>query len=59
MKRFSVNLYFHGCYGVDVEAENERDALAKAEDLAGALDDKEFISAIDLILETHDVNEIK
>lgn len=59
MKRFSVNLYFHGCYSVDVEAENESDAFAKAEYLAGALDDKEFISAIDLILETHDVNEIK
>lgn len=59
MKRFSVNLYFQGCYSVDVEAENESDALEKAEDLAGALDDKEFISAIDLILETHDVNEIK
>jgi hypothetical protein len=50
MKKFRVNLYLHGCYSVDVEANNESEALG--------LNDKEFISAIDLMEEDYDVYEL-
>ena len=59
MKKFRVNLYFHGCYGVDVEANNESEARTIAEEQCAELNDKEFISAIDLMEEDHDVYELK
>lgn len=59
MKKFSVNLYYHGCYSVDVEANDEWDAYGIAEEMAMDLNDKEFISAIDLMEEGHDVYELK
>lgn len=59
MKKFRVNLYFHGCYEVDVEANNESEARTIAEEQCAELNDKEFISAIDLMEEGHDVYELK
>ena len=58
MKKFRVNLYFHGCYSVDVEANNESEAREIAEGQTLELNDKEFISAIDLMEEDHDVYEL-
>lgn len=58
MKKFTVNLYFHGCYSVDVEANNESEARTIAEEQCAELNDKEFISAIDLMEEDHDVYEL-
>ena len=58
MKKFTVNLYFHGCYSVDVEANNESEARTIAEEQCAKLNDKEFISAIDLMEEDHDVYEL-
>lgn len=59
MKKFRVNLYFHGCYSVDVEANDESKAREIAEEQAMELSDKEFISAIDLMEDDHDVYELK
>lgn len=53
MKKFRVNLYFYGCYGVDVEANDKSEARQKAEEQLMELNDKEFISAIDLTEESH------
>lgn len=58
MKKFRVNLYFHGCYSVDVEANNESEAREIAEEQTLELNDKEFISAIGLMEEDHDVYEL-
>lgn len=59
MAKFRVNLYFHGCYGVDVEANNESEARAIAEEQCEGLNNEEFISAIGLMEEDHDVYELK
>lgn len=59
MKKFRVILSYHGCYSVEVFAENEEDARSLAEEKACELNDKEFISEIDLMEEDHFVCEIE
>lgn len=59
MKKFRVILYLHGCYSVDVEANNESEAREMAEEQALGLNDKEFISAINLMEEDYDVHELQ
>jgi hypothetical protein len=58
MKKFRVNLYFHGCYSVDVEANNESEAREIAEEQTLELNDKEFISEIGIYESDHDVYEL-
>ena len=58
MKRFSVKLYFHGCYSVDVEAKDENEARQIATEQAMQLNNQEFLEAIELIEEGHDVYEL-
>ena len=58
-KLFTVNLYFHGCYSVDIEANNESEAREIAEEQCAELSDMEFISAIDIMQEGHDVHAVK
>ena len=58
MKKIRVNLYFHGCYSVDVEANNESEAREIAEEQTLELNDKEFISEIGIYESDHDVYEL-
>lgn len=58
MKKFRVNLYFHGRYGVDVQADDEYVARQIAEERMLKMNDREFISAIDLMPDGHDVYEL-
>ena len=58
MKKYSVTLYYHGCYEVDVEAENEELALVAARAAAEKEDPAEFIRSSNIEEEDHDVSEI-
>ena len=43
MKKFRVNLYYHGCVSVEVVAENEESAIEQAENVADNMTDEEFV----------------
>lgn len=43
MKKFKVNLYYHGCVSVEVSAEDEESAIEQAEDIADNMSDEEFV----------------
>ena len=59
VKRYSVHLYYHGCFSTTVEATNEEDALDKAQIEVESLNDLEFMDAIEIHLNGKDVTEIK
>lgn len=43
MKKFRVNLYYHGCVSVTVIAENEESAIEQAENIADNMTDEAFV----------------
>ena len=58
MKTYNVNIYFHGCYSVDVKANDEDEALDLANELIEDMDDLEFLRAIDIQEDGNDVYEL-
>ena len=59
MGEFKVNIYYHGCFNVNVEAKNEEEAKAMAYRMAETMDEKEFLREINIESEGHDVYQIK
>lgn len=59
MGEFEVNIYYHGCFNVKVEAKNEEEAKAMAYRMAETMDEKEFLRKICIESEGQDVNQIK
>lgn len=55
MKKFNVMIYYHGCFNTEIEANNEKEALELARTEAYTLDDTEFLRAIEVMEEGHDV----
>jgi hypothetical protein len=58
MKKYRVNLYYHGCISVEVSAENEESALEQAEEIADKMTDEEFMSEAELLGNGTDVYEL-
>ena len=58
MKKFRVNLYYHGCVSVEVSAENEESAIEQAEVIADAMSDEEFMGEAELLGDGVDVYEL-
>lgn len=48
MKTYNVNIYFHGCYSVDIKATDEDEAYEKANELLDNMSNDEFLNAIDI-----------
>jgi hypothetical protein len=59
MGEFEVNIYYHGCFNVKVEANNEEEATDMAYRMAETMDEKEFLRKINIESEGHDVYQIK
>ena len=59
MGEFEVNIYYHGCFNVNVEAKNEEEAKAIAYRMAETMDEKEFLRKICIESEGEDVYQIK
>lgn len=55
MNKFNVMIYYHGCFNAEIEANNESEALEIARTKAYTLDDAEFLRAIEVMEEGHDV----
>lgn len=55
MSKFNVMIYYHGCFNAEIEANNESEALEIARTKAYTLDDAEFLRAIEVMEEGHDV----
>jgi hypothetical protein len=49
MSRYNVQIYYHGCFNVDVEATSENEAIIIAREKANSLDDIDFLGAIEII----------
>lgn len=59
MKKFRVNLYYHGCVSVEVSAKDADSAIEQAEVIADAMSDEEFMREAELLGNGLDVYEIK
>lgn len=59
MKKFTVNLYYHGCVSVEVSAKDEESAIEQAENIVDAMDDSEFMREAELLGDGADVYEVK
>ena len=59
MGEFEVNIYYHGCFNVKVEAENEEEAKNMAYEIAENMVEKDFLRVINIESEGHDVYQIK
>lgn len=59
MGEFGVNIYYYGCFNVNVEAKNEEEAKAIAYRMAETMDEKEFLRKINIESNGHDINQIK
>lgn len=59
MKKYSVSVSFAGSIIVEAEAENERDAELKAEQIVFDMDDEEFLPKLEpQHVETNIIEEI-
>lgn len=58
MKKFKVNLYYHGCICVYVNANDEESALELAEEIADNMTNEEFAREAEFIGDGTDVYEI-
>lgn len=58
MGKFEVNIYYHGCFNVQVEAKNEEEAKAIAYRTAETMDEKEFLREINIESDGHDVYQV-
>lgn len=54
MPKYTIHLSYHGCFTIEVEAENEQEALEKARYESAALPPDEFIKAIEPIEDGYD-----
>ena len=59
MKKFRVNLYYHGCISVDVNAYDEESALYLAEEIADNMTNEEFVRNAEFLGDGTDIYEIK
>lgn len=59
MKKFRVNLCYHGCISVDVNAHDKESALDLAEEIADNMTDEEFVRNAEFLGNGADVYEIK
>jgi hypothetical protein len=59
MPKYGVYIYYHGCFGVEVNARNEEEALEKARKKAEKMDPKEFLENVSPLEDGHDVSEIE
>ena len=59
MKKFRVNLYYHGCVSVEVSAKDEESAIEQAEVIADAMSDEKFMREAELLGDGADIYEIK
>lgn len=58
MKKFNVNLFYHGCISVKVTAQDEESALELAEEIADNMTNEEFIQKAEFIANGNDVYEL-
>lgn len=58
MKKFRVNLYYHGCVSVEVSAEDEESAIEQAENVADNMTDEEFVRNAEFLGTGADVYEL-
>jgi len=58
MKTFNVTLYYHGSLEVEVQANNEEEAVVKARAEAEKLSSEDFIHAAGITEDEHDIDEI-
>lgn len=57
--KYNVSLSYHGSLTVEIEADNEQAALEAARAKVGAMSDTDFNNAIELMEESHDVEEVE
>lgn len=58
MKRFKVNLYFEGSLIINVDANDEREALDKAMEISLEMSDEEFLKELEPQYAGNDVYEL-
>lgn len=56
-KLYEVQIYYHGCFSTSVEAANEDEALEIVREKANSLPDLDFLDAVELQEDGHDVFE--
>lgn len=56
-KVYVVQIYYHGCFSTSVEATNEDEALEIVREKANSLPDLDFLDAVELQEDGHDVFE--
>lgn len=59
MKKFRVNLYYHGCISVEVSADDKYSAIEQAEVIADAMSDEDFVRESEFLGNGADVYELK
>lgn len=58
MATYDVRLYYHGCYSTTVEANTPEQAREKAEEKAISMNALDFLYAIDIVQDDHEVFRI-
>ena len=58
MKKFRVNLYYHGCVSVEVSAKDKESAIEKAEEFADNMTDEKFVREAEFLGDGVDVYEL-
>ena len=54
-KKYEVQIYYHGCFSTTVEANDEDEAVEIVREQANSLPDLDFLDAIELMEDGHDV----
>lgn len=57
-KKYNVQIYYHGCFSTTVEASDENEALDVAREQADSLSDIDFLDAVGLMEDGHDVLQL-
>lgn len=58
MATYDVRLYYHGCFSTTVEANTPEQAREKAEEQTINMTDLDFMHAIDIVQDDHEVYRI-
>ena len=58
-KKYTVSLYYHGCFSITVDAVSEEEAYDIAQEKVQNLSDLEFLDAIDCVQSGKDIYEEK
>jgi hypothetical protein len=56
-KLYEVQIYYHGCFSTSVEAASEDEAFQIVQEQANSLPDLDFLDAVELQENGHDVFE--